>query len=53
MLSNNFWYGFLMGAGLVFGIYFVAKLLIGARAKNASSMTTKQPVTIFSTFSAN
>jgi len=27
MLSNSFWHGFLMGAGLVFAIFFVAKLL--------------------------
>jgi hypothetical protein len=26
MLSNNFWYGFLMGAGLILAISFVSRL---------------------------
>jgi hypothetical protein len=34
MLSNNFWYGFLLGAGLVFLIFFVSNRVVRARAKN-------------------
>jgi hypothetical protein len=42
MLSNNFWYGFLMGAGLVLLIAFVSILMSRARAKNnANSRSTK------------
>jgi len=37
MLSNNFWYGFLMGAFLVLAIAFVSRLMIRARAKNGAS----------------
>jgi prolipoprotein diacylglyceryltransferase len=37
MLSNNFWYGFLMGAGLVFAIFFVSRLMIRARAKSSAN----------------
>jgi hypothetical protein len=37
MLSNNFWDGFLMGAGLVFGIFFVAYLLTRVREKNSAN----------------
>jgi hypothetical protein len=36
MLSNNFWYGFLLGAGLAFLIFFVAHRLILAK-NNAGS----------------
>ena len=36
MLSNSFWYGFVMGALLVFAIFFVARLLARARAKSAA-----------------
>jgi hypothetical protein len=31
MLSNNFWYGFLLGAGLVFLVFAVSRTI--ARAK--------------------
>jgi tetrahydromethanopterin S-methyltransferase subunit B len=31
MLSNNFWYGFVIGVGLVFLVFLVTKLI--ARAK--------------------
>ena len=34
MLSNSFWYGFLLGAGLVFLIFFVSNRVVRARAKN-------------------
>lgn len=34
MLSNDFWYGFLGGAGLVLAIFFMARLLARRRAKN-------------------
>jgi tetrahydromethanopterin S-methyltransferase subunit B len=37
MLSNNFWYGFLMGAGLVLLIAFVSLLLARVRAKNSAN----------------
>jgi hypothetical protein len=37
MLSNNFWWGFLLGAGLVFVIFFVSNLLARARAKNGAN----------------
>jgi hypothetical protein len=36
MLSNNFWYGFLMGAGLVLLVGFVSTLILRARAKSAA-----------------
>jgi hypothetical protein len=36
MLSNNFWYGFLMGAGLVLLIGLVSTLVSRARAKSAA-----------------
>jgi hypothetical protein len=36
MLSNNFWWGFLLGAGLVFLIFFVSNLLARARAKSGA-----------------
>jgi prolipoprotein diacylglyceryltransferase len=35
MLSNSFWYGFLMGVGLVFLIFLVSKLI--ARAKKGGN----------------
>ena len=34
MLSNDFWYGFLMGAALVLAIFLVSSLVIRNRAKN-------------------
>jgi hypothetical protein len=34
MFSNSFWYGFLMGAGLVFLIFYVSKLIARARASS-------------------
>jgi hypothetical protein len=37
MLSNNFWNGFLLGAGLFFGIFFVSRLLVRARAKKSAN----------------
>lgn len=37
MLSNNFWWGFLLGAGLVFAIFFVSNLLARARAKTGAN----------------
>jgi hypothetical protein len=44
MLTNNFWEGFLMGAALVFGIFFLNNVLARARAKNSpNSRTAKQP----------
>jgi hypothetical protein len=36
MFSNNFWYGFLMGAGLVLLIGFVSTLISRARSKSAA-----------------
>jgi hypothetical protein len=39
MMSNDFWYGFLMGAFLVLGIAFVVRLLTRARAKNDAKIT--------------
>jgi prolipoprotein diacylglyceryltransferase len=33
-MSNNFWYGVLMGAGLVFAVFIVTTLLARARAKS-------------------
>jgi hypothetical protein len=33
MPSTSFWYGFLMGAGLVFLIFFVSRMI--ARAKES------------------
>jgi prolipoprotein diacylglyceryltransferase len=32
--SNNFWYGFMLVAFLVFGIFLVTKLLARARTKS-------------------
>jgi len=34
MLSNDFWYGFLLGVGLVFAVFLVTRLLTRARSKN-------------------
>jgi hypothetical protein len=31
MLTNDFWYGFLLGAGLVFLVFFVSRLIIRNR----------------------
>jgi hypothetical protein len=31
MLTNEFWYGFLLGAGLVFFVFFVSRLIIRNR----------------------
>jgi hypothetical protein len=31
MLTNEFWYGFLLGAGLVFLVFFVSRLIIRKR----------------------
>jgi hypothetical protein len=31
MLTNEFWYGFLLGAGLVFLVFFVSRLIIRNR----------------------
>jgi hypothetical protein len=36
MLSNSFWYGFLMGAGLVLLIGFVSIMVLRARAKSVT-----------------
>jgi hypothetical protein len=36
MFSNNFWYGFLMGAGLLLLFGFVSTLLSRARANYSS-----------------
>jgi len=36
MLSNSFWYGLVIGALLVFAIFFVTKLLARARAKSSA-----------------
>jgi hypothetical protein len=36
MLSNNFWYGFLMGAGLVLLVGLVSTLISRTRAKHSS-----------------
>jgi hypothetical protein len=36
MLSNNFWYGFLLGVGLVFLVFLVSKLIVRARAMNSA-----------------
>jgi hypothetical protein len=33
MLSDSFWYGFLIGAGLVFGVFFVVRLISRVRAR--------------------
>jgi hypothetical protein len=41
MLSNSFWYGFLLGAGLVFGIFFVSRLMVRNRAKVGPNSTAK------------
>jgi hypothetical protein len=35
MLSNDFWYGFLIGVGLVFLVFVVSKMI--ARAKKTGS----------------
>ena len=37
MLSNSFWYGFLMGVGLVFLVFAVSRLIVRARAKKRSN----------------
>lgn len=42
MLSNSFWGGVLMGAGLVFAMYFVTHLFIRARAKNGANSGTEK-----------
>jgi hypothetical protein len=34
MLSNDFWYGFLLGLGLVFLVFLVSRLMAKARSKN-------------------
>jgi prolipoprotein diacylglyceryltransferase len=34
MFSNEFWYGFLLGVGLVFLVFLVTRLLAKARSKN-------------------
>jgi len=36
MLSNDFWYGFLIGVGLVFLVFLISKL-IARRKKGADS----------------
>jgi hypothetical protein len=33
MLSNNFWDGFLIGAGVVFAVFFVVYFIYRVRAK--------------------
>lgn len=38
MLSNDFWYGFLLGAGLVFLIFFASHRIIRARAKSSETV---------------
>ena len=35
MFSNSFWYGFLMGAGLVFLVFLVSKMI--ARPKGGAN----------------
>jgi hypothetical protein len=42
MLSNNFWYGFLGGAALVFGIFLLTHIIARARAKQ-SAPTGNEP----------
>lgn len=37
MLSNDFWYGFVFGAFLVFAIVIVTQLIIRTRAKNTAN----------------
>jgi hypothetical protein len=37
MLSNDFLYGFLLGAGLAFLIFFVSNRIIRARAKSSDA----------------
>jgi len=37
MFPNDFWYGFLIGVGLVAGVAFVARLIARARAKNSEN----------------
>jgi hypothetical protein len=36
MLSSSFWYGFMLGLGLVFLIFAIVKLISRARAKKSS-----------------
>jgi hypothetical protein len=36
MFSNQFWDGFILGALLVLGVFFVTNLLARARARKAS-----------------
>ena len=36
MLSNNFWYGFTIGIGLVFFVFIVSRLFVRARSKKDS-----------------
>ena len=36
MLSNDFWHGFILGALLALGIFFVAQLIVRARAKSTT-----------------
>jgi hypothetical protein len=38
MLSNSFWYGFLIGVGLVFLVYFVTTLIARARTKKRNDL---------------
>lgn len=33
MLSNQFWYGFIIGVGLVFLVFLISTLIARARAK--------------------
>ena len=39
MLSNNFWYGFLMGAFLVFGVFLLTHLFTRARTNDDPTST--------------
>lgn len=39
MLSNQFWYGFLLGAFLVFGVFHVSALMQRARAKKKATQS--------------
>jgi hypothetical protein len=41
MLSNNFWFGFLSGAALIFGIFFVGHLFNRARAKKVNNLSSE------------
>jgi hypothetical protein len=38
MLSNNFWQGFLTGAGVVFAAFFVVYLVYRVRARTKLSL---------------